>query len=229
MSLTDLYISFKDASEKCMKFLNLKCMKCHYCNNCPFCEIYCNLLTINEWFLLHFKNPRFLTDNSTRAVVFKELQIKNNLKYSYDHHYSCYYIHYDDLQEIGAYNSHIRDLIFICLCLIRNYQYTKIEDEHNKIIVENKNDNILIEIGANLFQQLIKARCSLEVPHIIKCIKENNQCLFLNKELIDELIKYTSFKIEIFYDIINNPDKYYNFLNKTLNLYYSKTCMSCIN
>ena len=48
MSLTDLYVSFKDASDECFKFLNLKCMKCHYSNNCPFCEIYCNLLTIND-------------------------------------------------------------------------------------------------------------------------------------------------------------------------------------
>jgi len=48
MSLTDLYVSFKDASNECFKFLNLKCMKCHYYNNCSFCEIYCNLLTIND-------------------------------------------------------------------------------------------------------------------------------------------------------------------------------------
>lgn len=50
MSLIDLYNSFKDASNKCIKFLNLKCFKCHYCNNCLFCEIYCNLLTINSCF-----------------------------------------------------------------------------------------------------------------------------------------------------------------------------------
>ena len=107
-------------------------------------------------------------------------------------------------------------------CIIRNYQYTKIKDNHHKIIAENKNDTILIETGASLFQQLIKARCSLEVSYIIKCIKDNKKCTILNKELIDELIKYTSFKIEIYYDIINKPDKYYIFIIKILHLYYVK-------
>lgn len=38
MSLTYLYILFKDASDECFKFLNLKYMKCHYCNNCGVSE-----------------------------------------------------------------------------------------------------------------------------------------------------------------------------------------------
>ena len=86
MSSSDLYNSFKNASVECINFLNLKCMKCHYCNNCIFCELYCNLSTINEWFLIHINHPEILADNSTRALIFRELQIKHNLQYSYEHH-----------------------------------------------------------------------------------------------------------------------------------------------
>lgn len=228
MSSSDLYNSFKNASVECINFLNLKCMKCHYCNNCIFCELYCNLSTINEWFLIHFNHPEILADNSTRALIFRELQIKHNLQYSYEHHNFDGSIKYDDLEEINVYNGSIRNLIFICLYIIRNYSCTKIE-ENNKIIAENKNDTILIETIANLFQQLIKAKCILEVPYVIKCIKENKKCLILNKELIEEFLKYTSFNVKIYYDILNYPDKYYNFINKTLNLYYSKKCMECMN
>ena len=180
MSLVDLYITFKNASDECNRFLNLKCMKCHYCNNCPFCELYCNLITINDWFLTHFKHPNILIDNGTRALIFRETQIRINLLYSFEHHNSNYSIHYDEKQEIDVFNSCAKNLIFTCLCIIRNYQYSKIEDEHYKIIAENKNDTILIETGASLLQQLIKAKCSLEVPFIINCIKENKQCLILN-------------------------------------------------
>lgn len=229
MSLNNLYKLFTDAFNECKRFLNLKCMKCYYCNNCTFCEIYCNLITINEWFLKHFENPELLTDNTKRALLFKELQIKSNLEYSYEHHNFNYSIDYDEEQEIKVYNSCIRNLIFICLCIIKNYQYTKIEDKKGNIISENNNDIILIETGSSLFQLLIKGRCALEVSFIIKCIKENKQCSILNNELINELIKYTSFDINIFYDIINNPDKYYNFINKTLYLYYIKQCMECVN
>ena len=222
MSLNEIYVSFKDASEKCKNFLEVRCFKCHYCNNCPCCDLYCNLTTINDWLLEHFKNPYLLTNDTKRALVFKEIQIINSLHYSYDHHCIKLFRQYNSYEEILEFNSCIRDLIFLCLCIIRNYNQTKILDNKGNIISVNNNDTILTETASSLFQQLIKARCYLEVPYIISCIKENKICTFLNKEIINELIKYTLFDIKIFYDLINNPDKYYNFINKNLHLYYVK-------
>lgn len=228
MSLTILYTAFINASNESKKFLDIKCMSCHYCNNCPFCELYTNIMAINEWFLEHFKNPTLLIDNTERTSLLIELKRKNKLQYSYDHQGFKFPISFDfdEESEIDVYNSCLKDLILLCLYISRDNTYTKIEDKNKKIISENNNDTILIEIGISLFSLIIKARCNLEVPFIINCIKENKKCLIFNKIAINKLIENVD--INIYYDIVNNPDKYFNLIDEFFKVYYSSLFIHCV-
>ena len=169
MSLNILYTAFTNAFNESKKFLDLKCPKCNYCNNCPFCDLYVNLIAINEWFLEHFKNPTLLTDNIKRNSLLDELKFKNKIRYSYNQHQGYEFSNsYDEKIEISLYHLFLKDLLFLCLDISKDYTYTKIEDENKNIISENNNDIVLIDIGISLIvlRKIKNVKCLINMQLI---------------------------------------------------------------
>lgn len=205
MSITSKKINFKEINKEFNKiidengihqFFNLLLSKCKHCQKCKCCKLYARIFTIIIWLDKNVNN-KISPEGQYKIYVYYLTLNKAilNVEFKKD---ECDVEKFTKQAACEGYDELMGDLKNFCLTMCDDYK-----------------DTLIDNIFKKLYLKVIATECYLRALVIIDDIKDNNVCVYINDEIIKEILFYLG-TYEYFNDFLNNPEKYDDFLTKML-------------